>query len=660
MSLENIRYDAFISYRHCELDSFISENLHKKLESYRMPASVVKKLSPARQKIERVFRDEAELPLSQNLSDPITTALDNSEFLIVICTPRLRESQWCLKEIETFVATHDREHVLLVLAEGEPDESFPEILLHEEKTVKDANGNDVTVTVEREPLAADCRGDDNRERLKKLDNVVLKLCAAIFGLNYDDLRQRHHERLVRRRITIASIAFAIVSVFAITCLFFTIRISRQNKIIADKYAGAMADASASLLSEGLINESLYSVRSVLPDKSSDGYNTDAYYALCKALAPYEVANCYYPTGESVSLQELYDADVFPEMTDEEIPNDLIEDAGIYEYDEAVAISDGSTLYLYYEETSSMTGDIIGTIAAIDMDSRELMLERSVPDYGYYRLLYNTEDHSLLLASDRIAYMLDENLEDIDIITGYLECVCAFVYEDGFVILDKTGTMFTAGFPSTDKKAFELYGHDAGTFVSHAMYDSENDRLMVHYVGGDEAVIYKERGMSETVSIEDAAPLKTPGVKTDISAFEGIGDMDVSESFDSDDGKYTAVYTLDHCLHIFDSRTGKEFKTIYSFDIPMIRECFAYLDKADVYIIMDKVFDKDFNMISPLPEGSLYAKGDDGKSIYMTSRFDMDRLYKITILPYETMIENTDRILDGYVPSDKIRSRYNIE
>ncbi|MBQ7556662.1 MAG: toll/interleukin-1 receptor domain-containing protein, partial [Lachnospiraceae bacterium] len=113
MSLENVRYDAFISYRHCELDSFISVNLHRKLESYRIPGAVAAKLPDGKKKIERVFRDEAELPLSGNLSDPITQALNNSEFLIVVCTSRLPESQWCRKEIETFVGLHGRDHVLL-------------------------------------------------------------------------------------------------------------------------------------------------------------------------------------------------------------------------------------------------------------------------------------------------------------------------------------------------------------------------------------------------------------------------------------------------------------------------------------------------------------------------------------------------------------------
>ena len=265
MSLENVKYDAFISYRHCELDSFISENLHKRLENYKMPGSVIKKLDPKKTRIERVFRDEAELPLSSNLSDPITEALDNSEFLIVICTPRLPQSQWCKKEIETFVETHDREHVLLVLAEGEPEESFPDILMHEEVKVKDENGNDVTVRVDREPLAADCRGDNNRERLKAMDNVVLKLCAAIFNLNYDDLKQRHRERQIRRRLAIMSLALMIVTVFAVTCLVFMLKISSQNRVISDKYAGAMASASEKLLSQGLRLDSIYAVRNVLPD-----------------------------------------------------------------------------------------------------------------------------------------------------------------------------------------------------------------------------------------------------------------------------------------------------------------------------------------------------------------------------------------------------------
>ena len=42
--LKNIHYDAFISYRHCESDSFVAEKIHRKLESFKLPKSVLPKV----------------------------------------------------------------------------------------------------------------------------------------------------------------------------------------------------------------------------------------------------------------------------------------------------------------------------------------------------------------------------------------------------------------------------------------------------------------------------------------------------------------------------------------------------------------------------------------------------------------------------------------
>ncbi|MBO4784242.1 MAG: TIR domain-containing protein, partial [Lachnospiraceae bacterium] len=294
MGLENVKYDAFISYRHCELDSFVSENLHKKLENFKLPKSVLKKMGLKKKKIERVFRDEAELPLSDNLSEPIMAALNNAEFLIVICTPRLPLSQWCKKEIETFVATHDRKHVLLVLAEGEPDESFPEILLYEDVTEKDLNGNDVVIRRTREPLAADCRGKNNKERLKNMDNAVIKLCAAMFNLNYDDLKQRHREQQIKKRIIAMEAILAVVAIFAFVCVLFTVKIQKQNKMIQDKYASSMAAASRELYESGRRLDAIYAARSVLPDRETKDYNEEAYRALIDAMNVYGAAESYVP------------------------------------------------------------------------------------------------------------------------------------------------------------------------------------------------------------------------------------------------------------------------------------------------------------------------------------------------------------------------------
>ena len=88
------KYDAFISYRHCDPDKYVAELLHKQMEAFRLPGRMVDKCRE-RTRIERVFRDRDELPLANNLEDPIKQALSDSEYLIVICSPRLKESLWC-------------------------------------------------------------------------------------------------------------------------------------------------------------------------------------------------------------------------------------------------------------------------------------------------------------------------------------------------------------------------------------------------------------------------------------------------------------------------------------------------------------------------------------------------------------------------------------
>ena len=83
---------------------------------------------PGRKRINRIFRDKEELPITSDLNDDITEALANSDYLIVICSPRTGESVWVEREIETFLNTHTRHQVLTILAEGEPVDTIPEIL----------------------------------------------------------------------------------------------------------------------------------------------------------------------------------------------------------------------------------------------------------------------------------------------------------------------------------------------------------------------------------------------------------------------------------------------------------------------------------------------------------------------------------------------------
>lgn len=196
------KYDAFISYSHAEDNAEIAEALHKKLEHYRIPSQIQK--ITGKKKIERVFRDKEELPLSANLTENIYTALDNSEYLIVLCSPESRASQWVQREIEYFAGVHGKERIFAVLIKGEPEDVFPPILCEKTEIKTDINGQNYIITEPVEPLAADVRGYSKKERLKKLDAEFLRLIAGILQCPYDELKQRHQE--YRMKIAIAAMS----------------------------------------------------------------------------------------------------------------------------------------------------------------------------------------------------------------------------------------------------------------------------------------------------------------------------------------------------------------------------------------------------------------------------------------------------------------------
>ncbi|MDP9098832.1 MAG: TIR domain-containing protein [Verrucomicrobiota bacterium] len=211
-----MKYWAFISYSHT--DKEWGDWLHKALETYRVPSRLVGKESrdgtiPSR--IFPVFRDREELPVSSDLGTNISEALRESRYLIVVCSPRSARSRWVGEEIKAFKSLGLEDRILALIVDGEPnaadgkpgftpeDECFHEALRYRWSESGEATA------IPTEPIAADAReGKDGR------NNAKLKLLAGLLGVNYDDLKQRDHERRLRRARRIGIAAFALVVVFA--------------------------------------------------------------------------------------------------------------------------------------------------------------------------------------------------------------------------------------------------------------------------------------------------------------------------------------------------------------------------------------------------------------------------------------------------------------
>ena len=276
------KYKAFISYRHRPLDSEIAGKLHKRIERYVIPENLRREGADGRKekKLGLVFRDLEELPIADDLDENIRIALDHSEFLIVICSPQTPGSEWVRREISYFLEHHSRDHLLSVLVDGEPGESFPDELTQ----VKDESGN-VIGTVE--PLAANIVADSARKRNRLFGTESLRIIAALLGCPYDLLYRREQRYKMQRLIISFAAAAAVAAIFIGMLLDRNAKIREQLLLAKINESGMHAELSGIALRNGDYRGALENALDALPGRDPQRpYVASAEKALASALYLY--------------------------------------------------------------------------------------------------------------------------------------------------------------------------------------------------------------------------------------------------------------------------------------------------------------------------------------------------------------------------------------
>lgn len=174
------RYRAFLSYSHA--DEAVATRLHRALESYVLPRRVRKAHALPRRLIP-IFRDVDELAAASGLTTRLQDALDQSQWLIVLCSPAAAQSKYVNQEIEYFLQKHGASRILCALMQGEPPGCFPPALR----------------ALNEEPLAADIRPG------KEFELSKLKLIAALAGVGFTELRSREAQRRKRQQLIAAAL-----------------------------------------------------------------------------------------------------------------------------------------------------------------------------------------------------------------------------------------------------------------------------------------------------------------------------------------------------------------------------------------------------------------------------------------------------------------------
>lgn len=176
---------AFISYSH--KDERIAIWLQRKLESYRLPTQIHNEFDGSRY-LRPVFRDSTDLDTGI-LSDELYKHLDNSKFLIVICSNNSVCSKWVSAEVEYFIRAGRLAYVIpFVIEEGSVDNPlcYPSYLYEYLKEHP-----------EQELLSINTKG-------LRREKAYVKIVSRMLGVSFDELWRRH-EREKRRNAILYTI-----------------------------------------------------------------------------------------------------------------------------------------------------------------------------------------------------------------------------------------------------------------------------------------------------------------------------------------------------------------------------------------------------------------------------------------------------------------------
>ena len=209
-------YKAFISYSHS--DEHWAKWLQRALEKYKLPKSFRQSNPELPARLYPIFRDRDELASGGELSESIRKAMEDSDALIVICSPAARASKWVNEEIKRFKASGRGDRIFCFLVSGKPDANSPECAFPA-AILQDEHGY-----VVHEPLAADAtlKGDGKR-------NAMLKIAAGLLNVGVDDLKQRDAQRQARFWLTVA-IGALFISALTIGLAIYALNAKRESEI----------------------------------------------------------------------------------------------------------------------------------------------------------------------------------------------------------------------------------------------------------------------------------------------------------------------------------------------------------------------------------------------------------------------------------------------
>lgn len=212
--LEAYKYFAFISFQ--SADAREAVRLQHAIESYRLPAVLCKQNNVPR-RIKPLYCYLNDMHAGEELMQELKSRMEQSRYLIVVCSPRSAQSVYVNSGIDYFVSLGRRDSIIPVIVDGVPysndpqTECFPDALKrHFPKHIDPLQDHSILGINIREAGVA---------RRQAYDRAMLMVVARMLQLDFDGLLLREKQRRRKRTILASLIAFLVILALSLTWFF---------------------------------------------------------------------------------------------------------------------------------------------------------------------------------------------------------------------------------------------------------------------------------------------------------------------------------------------------------------------------------------------------------------------------------------------------------
>lgn len=197
MSQGQYTYYAFVSYR--SSDEKWAKWLQEKIEGYRLPTTIQHENSDLpKSRLRPCFRYHTDIQPNE-LKTELRNKLEQSKYLLVICSPRSAQSPWVGAEIDTFVELGRRDRIIPVIVEGTPYSGDPTTECYNPSLLKHFPHSD-NIHEDREILGVNIHEEGSGSAYMKRERAVMQIVSRMLNVSFDRIWQRQKRRIIRRTV----------------------------------------------------------------------------------------------------------------------------------------------------------------------------------------------------------------------------------------------------------------------------------------------------------------------------------------------------------------------------------------------------------------------------------------------------------------------------